>query len=457
VEQRDSARAANHAVNVANLEPTSPLLRRVLPTIPEGDLAGALMARGAAVPLPESYVQLDDPLGNYEEFVLDELSRGYWNTAFGHFTGIGADAGRQVIPQLPPEVFNRLPPDIQATLRAQGVGPGSPLEVLSPTASRAHYPRLNLHLLRYQRRYLYELSSAYRQGVVELVIEDLRQRTHEYSEQYAAAAKGGGDPIGAMNAYCRNVIGAMNGSHARFPRALAFSREVGNRILREDWSAIAGLIALVPEAYRIDEVSYLRRLGALNSQYYTGCLVRWYSLGARAVLLDRMLADAAADALHAGAAARELESIMARERREAALEAELEDGEGLELPIEQWVGLDLGVFAIKVIGDEEIEISGGEALVGEASYNWEDLEFELGIGVGIGVPTVGPVGGEGKVLGVVRIGGPEEFGLGIHSSAEISAGTPVAGIEVDVIDDYLWIANAGHPDDAIIGSPWREP
>jgi len=232
VEQRDPEAAAGHAVNLANLEPTSIMLHEVLPHIPETNLAGAIAARAGAAPLPESFVQLDEPIDNYEDFVLDELHRGYWKTAFGHFTEIGGNPDRQMLQHLPQEVFDQLPPDIKASLLAQGVGPGSPLEVLSPTASRDHYRNLNMYLIRFQRRYLASLPPAYQEEGPEPILKEMQQRALEYMRDCNEAIKAGDDPIAAMNEYCRNVIGAMNAAHPDFLETMAAARVKGNRLLR---------------------------------------------------------------------------------------------------------------------------------------------------------------------------------------------------------------------------------
>lgn len=454
MEQRNPEAAAQHAVNLSNLEPRSPLLREALPQIPEECVARAVMARAEAIPLPQTFVELDEVNDDYEEFVLEELDRQYWQAVFQRFAEIGTSTPHQTLSQLPPAVFNQLPPEMQATLRSMGAGPDEELSVLSPTESRTHYLRLSLYIDRYRRRYQRLLKPIFKQGSAERILQQQRDRVRQYHEQYAQALRAGADPVAAMNEWCRNVITSMRGAHPGFLRALAEAREQSNRLTRRHWLSTAGLITLVPEAYQGDEIAFLRRQAALSSMYYSGALVEWYMLGLRAVVLDREMAGIMADALHEAARARELEALLVRERLRAEQEAELEDGDELELEIELWVGLDLGVFSIKV-QDDEVGIAGGEVLVGEVSFNWEDLEFELG--VGYDTPTIGPLGGGGKVLGALRIGGSEELALGIHSGVTASAGTPVAGAEVDIIDDYIWIANAGHPDQAIIGSPWRTP
>ena len=77
------------------------------------------------------------------------------------------------------------------------------------------------------------------------------------------------------------------------------------------------------------------------------------------------------------------------------------------------------------------------------SYDWGSHEFEMGIGLGYGTPTLGPLGGSGKVLGVVRVGGRHGAALGIRDQVQASVGSPVAGLDINVRNDYTWLISAG--------------
>jgi len=81
--------------------------------------------------------------------------------------------------------------------------------------------------------------------------------------------------------------------------------------------------------------------------------------------------------------------------------------------------------------------------VAEAAFDWGDMEVTMGIGGGAQLPSLGPLGGSGKVLGVIRLGGEEGAALGIRSNLQATAGTPVAGVDYNVVDEYVWLISAG--------------
>lgn len=368
--------------------------------------------------------------------------------AFQRFTELGAATPRQTLSGLTPQVISQLPPEVRDALRSLGVGANEPVEVLSPTESRTHYLRLGVSIDRYRKRYQRQLKPIFDAGPVHWILTEQRDRLREYQEEYARALRAGADPIAALNEWCRNVIASMSSAHPRFLDALAEAREESNGLTQRHWLSTAGLITLVPEAHRAEEIAFLKRQAALSSMHYTGSIVQWYTVGLRAIVLDRELTDIMAAGLHEAARARELEALLARERMRREQEAELEDGEELDVEVDLWIGLDLGVFSIKVQADE-VELSLGEGLIGEATCNWGDQEIEMGIGLGYDAPTAGLLGGGGKALGVVRLGGEHGAALGIRECVEATVGTPVAGAEIDVLDEYLWIASAGRPNEAL--------
>jgi len=54
-----------------------------------------------------------------------------------------------------------------------------------------------------------------------------------------------------------------------------------------------------------------------------------------------------------------------------------------------------------------------------------------------------PSGGEGKVLAVVRIAGDVGVGLGFREQVQATAGTPVSGTDVTLVDHYDWLVTSG--------------
>ncbi len=445
-QQRNSTQAAEHAVNLSNLDPGNPMLAEARPHIEDSDIVNEVAERTTAVPMPLTFVELDEIIDDYEDFALDEMDRRYWQTAANRFAEIGTATPRQTIERLPPEVFNQLPPEMQAQLLAMGAGPEQPLEVLSPTESRTHYLRLGMFIDRYRKAYQQQISPPFRESAVQATIDRQRERCHEYHDEYVAALEAGDDPIAAANEYCRDVIGAMNAAHAGFLEAIAEARASGSRLTSRHWRTTAGLITMVPEEHRGEEIDFLRRQASLSSLYYTGAVVQWYSIGSGAVMLDRILAGATADALHGAASSRELDALIVRERLRADLEAELDAWEEVSLShIHPWIGLNLGFFSIK-FEYEQVGISVGEGVVGDVQYNWANEQLELGIGIGVEGPGLGPLGSSAKGLGVLRIGGDHIVAVGFRENIQAAVASPVAGVDIDLSDEYVWGASAGRPD-----------
>ena len=251
----------------------------------------------------------------------------------------------------------------------------------------------------------------------------------------------------AIERWIPRCLGSLNSSHPGWLAAMDEAREEANAVTRRHWMSIAGLIAMVPEEHREIEAQYLLKIATVSNLRHTGEVTKWYFQGMRAVIHDRALAEVATEALHAAAADREWQAYCDRLGWENEWEWELEDGELLELDIDEWRGIDLGVFSVKVVGDS-INIGGGEVIVGDASFDWGDMELQLGIGLGLAVPQPVPgvaIGGSAKVLGVIRLGGDIGAGLGVREQVQGTLGAPGGGYDINFRDHYTWLVAAGEP------------
>ena len=447
IQRGDTAAAADALVDLTSLDPNSPFVDELRDVVTEADIEQALEDRLEAVPMPAHFVSLEEPLDDYEELVLDELNRGYWRATSDVYGRIGGTMDFATT-TLPPEVFEQLPPDMQATLLSMGHGPGDAVEVPRPADSRVNYPRLSLILKRYQERYLRQMRAIYREGEVARLLEDERERQRGYHEELMRLLDAGADYPGALDHWIDQCLTSLDGAHPQWLAAMQTARAQGTRVTRRYWMTVAGLIAPLPEDWRAEEVQYLRKQVALANLNHSGEVMKWIALGQRAVILNSEATMWAADALHAAAAAREREAEMARMGNEEEWELELEDGEGFEPDVDEWWGLNLGVFSVKV-QEDQVGISGGEALQGDFSFNWETMETEMGIGLGVSTPSLGmgaeSIGGSAKALGVVRLGGPLGAAIGFREQVQGSVGSPVHGHDLNVIDHYDWLISAGRP------------
>ena len=95
---------------------------------------------------------------------------------------------------------------------------------------------------------------------------------------------------------------------------------------------------------------------------------------------------------------------------------------------------------------EQLGISVGEGVVGDVQYNWANEQLELGIGIGVEGPGLGPLGSSAKGLGVLRIGGDHIVAVGFRENIQAAVASPVAGVDIDLSDEYVWGASAGRPD-----------
>jgi hypothetical protein len=442
IRRGDGAAAAEAFVALSALDAGSPLLPDIRAATTGAQVETAARGRAAALPMPRHFVELPPFEGEYVPLVLEELGSAAWGLRFEHYTQMATQMPRQNA-QLTPEIWDQLPDNIKAILAGQGLGPGESLEVLSPSASRMDYPQLNLRMNRDCTRFRAALRRLYDESALARLLTEELDRQRQFSREYAEAVRAGADPLGAMNRYCHQCITSLEGHHGEFLTELGAAREEANRLTAWYWLRQATMIAMAPEEHRAAEANYLQRIAAMSNQRHTGSIGKWLAMGRRPVALDRELAGITAEALHTAAAAREFEAWCERQGWNDDFDWGMEDDrEPLDPNVSLWVGLNLGVFAVKVTPDS-VSIEGGEGIVAEASFDWGDMEVTLGIGGGASLPTVGPLGGSGKMLGVVRLGGREGAALGIRSNLQATAGSPVSGVDYNLVDQYTWLVSAG--------------
>lgn len=445
----DTGAAADALVNLSRLDPANPSIERLREIVPEEVLDAAVAERLASVPLPAHFIRLADPIDSYQDLVLDEEAHLYWRVTTEIYTRRATQMDHDAT-ALSPEVWEQLPPDMQATLIGLGHGPGELISVPGPAVGRELYPLLSIMLTRNQERYLAALRTIYQEGEVGRILLAEQQRLEGYHRETMAALDAGATLDVVMDPYLHRCITSLEAAHPQWLAAMASARSRANELTRRHWFEAAVLISMLPPELHQDEIEYLQKQVALSNQRHAGAVVSWVNLGRMQVLMDREAAVIAADALHTAAAEREREAQMAREGTEEewedlelwSVEWEVVDLSGLLNP---WAGVNAGVFSVKFYEDQ-VNVSGGEGLMGDAWFSWETMEFEMGIGYGVASPLLSPVasgGGTYRVLGVLRISGSDGAQIGIREHGQLTAGTAIAGVDMDVINEYTWLYGSG--------------
>jgi hypothetical protein len=452
IQIRDRRAAARQAVNISSLDPGNPWVAPLTELAGDSNIERELSGRVRSIPMPRYFIDLDHPINsNYEALVMEEINEPYWNPAFKRFANQAVNFNRQNV-QFTPEMISQMPPEVQAAFRQLygdrvsdpgGVSVNTP--VLAPSGSRADYLLLAKRLEIYSIRYRGHLKRLLYGDRLEQFFKNEFDRQLQFYRDYAEEINRGVDIRAAMNHYVRRSIGSLEGKHGQWLDMVEEARRQQNNHLRRFWMSTASLLSMVPDAHRNLEIHYLRQQAAMTNEYYLAQVVRWVELGKRPLLMDMMLNETAPDALHAAAANRELEAQIAREEAQREWEEELEADVEI-FDHDDWIGLNLGAFSIKVQSDE-VGITIGEALQGDLSYNWADHEFEMGLGPGVATPPIGilTVGGSAKMQGVIRVGGESGAALGVRRQVQVNIGTPVAGTDINLIDQYTTLISAGAP------------
>ena len=450
IQQRDRRAAAEQAVNISSLDPANPWVDRLAEFAGDSNIERELGSRVRSIPMPRYFIDLDHPINSdYETLVREEINEPFWKPAFERFANKAVNFNRQNV-QFTPEMISQMPPEVQAAFRqlyGEGVsapgGVGVNTPVLAPSGSRAEYLLLSKRLDAYSIRYRGYLQRVLYGQRLEQFFKNEFDRQLQFYRDYGEDVRNGADIRAALNRYVRRSLDSLNGKHGQWLRMVEEARRAQNNHLRRFWMSTASILSMVPDAHLNLEIHYLRQQAAMTNEYYIAQVVRWIDMGKRPILMDMMLAETAPDALHAAAANRELEALLAREEAQREWEEELERDAEL-LDHDDWIGLNLGVFSVKVQSDQ-VGITVGEALQGDVSFNWDDYEFEMALGPGVATPSIGPltVGGSAKVQGVIRLGGESGAALGVRQQVQVNIGTPVAGTDINLIDQYTTLISAG--------------
>ena len=453
IQRRDRRAAAEQAVNISSLDPGNPWVPPLVELAGDRNIEREISDRIRSIPMPRYFIDLNHPINaNYEALVREEINTPFWGPAFERFSGQASNFNRQNV-QLTPEIIAQLPPEVKAAYdqvygdRAASSPGGLKARMLAPSASRAEYLLLSKRLDAYSERYRGHLNRLLKGGQLEQFIQNEFERQMQFFKEYGEDLKRGATPQYAGGRFIRRSLDSLNGKHGRFLELVQEARRQQDNHLRRFWMSYAALLSLVPDAHINYETHFLRQQAAMTNQFYTAQVARWVEMGRRPILMDQMLAEAAPEMLHAAAANRALEELIAREEAEREWEEALENDRRL-FSATPWDGLNTGAFAVKVQSDQ-VGITIGEALQGDASFNWEDYEFEMAIGPGVSTPSAGgfTMGASGKIQVVFRVGGPSGAAIGIREQVQATRGTPIHGEDLTLYEHTTTLISAGAPMD----------
>ena len=451
IQQRNRGAAAEQAVKISSLDPANPWVTPLTELAGNANIEQAISNRIRAIPMPRYFVDLEHPINsNYEALVREEINAPFWNPSFQRFATMAVSSNRQNV-QFTPEMISQMPPHVQEAFRQlYGEGAvtapgGVNTQVLAPSGSRAEYLLLSKRMDKYSQRYRAQIKHLFMGSRLDHFYKTEFDRQLQFYRDYSAEVKSGVDIRAAMNRYVRRSLESLSSKHRQWLDLLEEARRVENNHLHRFWMSTVGLFSMVPDAHLNHENHYLRQQAAMSNEYYIGQIFRWVEMGKRPMLMDMMLAEAAPADLHLAAQSRELEALLAREQAEDDWDEELE-GDTQLFSESEWVGLNLGVFVVKVQSDQ-VGITIGEVLQGDLSYNWVEHEFEMGLGPGIATPSAYgfAAGFSGKVQGVIRLGGESGAAIGVRDQVQVNIGSPVAGRDLNLRDHYTTLISAGAP------------
>ena len=450
----DTAAAARHVANLSAIDPENRRLPDLAARIPPAQMQQAITNVFAAAPLPANLVELPQMHSDVRQFVYRELDSPFWRPVNAQVQGNvmpGYETGT-----ITPEMWDALPEHTKALLRSHGLDAGSATEAAAPGFSRADYPTLSGLIHAYEMKYINQVKTIYKSsGILDIILAE-GKRQGGYKKDYFEVLKASQNPHAAAAAWSRQAMPSLIRTHAQMRPLLKDARDETVRLTIELWHTVRTLIGMVPTAHYEKEAQFLvTKVVNYHNQHYAGSIHAWHMNAMQVILFEDHLNDAAPRTLHEAAAGREFDAWC---RRQAALEnAEQRAWEAWHASLGNrnapwflgrgatdrpfWVGLDLGTFAIKWDG-ASLSVSGGEGLVGDATYSFDRNDFTLGIGVGGGIP-LGPGGAvSAKEMAVLRLDGAgANFGLRTH--IQVSAGTSVAGVEITIVDHYVWLTSVG--------------
>lgn len=463
VMRRDSQSAARHILNLEVLDPGNPELDRYKEKTPQSEIISERLRRIRKAPMPLRFTELQDIEKKLEVFVIKETETRYWDS-------LAQQINIATLPtyenfKMTPEIWQQIPPDMQATLAQLGAGLGTTQPTLAPSVSRGQYLMLADIIQAYEKSFMEKLDATYTAPDLPQLLNDEETRQKRFLEEYENTARQ--DPEGAKRRWLSSAVTSLEETHPAFRETILNAREKANALTIRYWGTAAALIAIVPGEYRTKELDSLKRTVSLSNLAYAKFIGRWYGLAKLPVLLDKEDEGIIAEQLHVAAADRERESRHLREEIEERL-ANAEWEEILNEPTshafelrdneDPHAGLCApgGDACIKFHFGErtnpwtlnKIVLSSATPLLGlraETTLDIENREFIISQGVGYSTP--GPVSvGEKYMTGIV-LGGEHVVDVRYiyESSIDYSVPLPIIdmGVEVQLNEQIISLTDVG--------------
>ena len=450
VMRRDSQSAARHILNLEVLDPGNPELDRYKEKISQSEMISERLQRIRKVPMPLRFTELQDIEKELDVFVIKETETRYWDSLAQQINIAALPTYENF--KMTPEIWQQIPPDMQATLSQLGAGLGTTQPTLAPSVSRSQYLMLADIIQAYEKSFMQKLDAIYTASDLPRLLKDEETRQKRFLEEYEKKARQ--DPEGAKKRWLSRAVTSLEETHPIFRETILNAREKANVLTIRYWGTAAALIAIVPDEYRTKELDSLKRTVSLSNLTYAKFIGRWYGLAKLPVLLDKEDEGIIAEQLHVAAADRERESRHLREEIEERLanaewEAILNEPTSHAFELRDNEDPHAGFCApggdacIKFhFGDRtnpwtlnKIVLSSATPLLGlraETTLDIENREFIMSQGVGYSTP--GPVSvGEKHMTGIV-LGGEHVVDVRYiyESSIDYSVPLPIIDIGVEV-------------------------
>jgi len=450
----DPAGEAKSALNWSHLDPGDPESLEALHGAPHAEVVAEANRRLAALPLPRRLVNLPEIEEDVRAFVLLEEKDHFWMKVANYSVRKAAEPALSGAfrKEIPPEVWNSLSEKDREVMLRHGFRPAQKVRMLPPLVeelmkARENYPFLAQVIIAYQNHFLRSAEEAFKKRHIQELIQKERKQQLELVSKHLQNLKHvipqSDFETGMIlnDQYLQEAFSSLIPTHREVCNLLAEARAETVDALRRLWQREAILIDMVPPEYQEIERQRLEEVASFANFYYATNVVAWWQVARMPVLMERRINEETARVLQEEAQYRNFEAwLSAQSHAEPYFEEDPEEPEEEAPGFEKWLGIDVGIFAIKYYDQKRLELSAGEGIVGEVKYDLERNDVWIGLGLGAQGSTMTVFGGEAKGMVVVHLDSLDSpVKVGLNGKVTAKCGHPFGGFETDVVNETLWL------------------
>lgn len=450
--KKDKIMEAQSALNWSYLDPGDKESLKALHNAPRDEVLIEINRRFKATPVPQSLIILPDIEEDVKTFVYLEEYDHFWAQVLNHSTQKVAEIVLKGghLKEVPSEVWDKLSEEQKKAMINAGFRPTQKKRMLAPLVeellkARENYPFLADVIQSYEDAFFLLVKEAFEKRQFQQIIQKEHQRQLDCMEKYFKQMRMPGlsdmpqSVIPILTEYLREAFSTLIPTHKQLRELFATARKETVNALRKLYRTEAILIDMVPTQYQKLERQRLEEVAFSANFYYALNVASWWQVARIPVLMGQHIEVTIRESLKA----RNFEAWLSMEEHAETAEDIEEPGIFLPLllPKGTWMGMDLGILAMKAYANGQIEISGGEIIVAEAKYDIKSGQFFGCLGFGVKGTTLDFFGGEIKALVVVRVDPQSSSPPAVGLNGKITAkfGTPFAGLDVDVVNETLWL------------------